>query len=200
MAQMLIQQIASPTYTPAKYKDEVQDRMRELIEKKIDGQEITAPIPSPDGPGRRPHGGAQGESRRGRRTRGHGERADVRRGAQRATRAAAREVGTERREPPLVQAEGGLDAVAQAREEADAAADRRPRRPQQGRWIDRAPRRLGWHRRQDHAGRSSQRRDAGARPRPLGQRPRGVRRRPAAPAHQPADGFHFRRIASRISS
>jgi DNA end-binding protein Ku len=49
MAQMLIQQLASPAFTPAKYKDEVQARMRELIGKKIEGQEIAAPAEAPAG-------------------------------------------------------------------------------------------------------------------------------------------------------
>ncbi len=45
MAKMLVQQLVAPAFTPAKYKDEVQARMRELIEKKIDGQDIAAPTP-----------------------------------------------------------------------------------------------------------------------------------------------------------
>jgi DNA end-binding protein Ku len=49
MAKMLIEQLRAPTFTPAKYKDEVQDRMREMIEKKIDGQEIAAPVATPAG-------------------------------------------------------------------------------------------------------------------------------------------------------
>ena len=49
MAQMLIQQLAAPTFSPAKYKDDVQARMRELIGKKIEGQEISAPAAAPAG-------------------------------------------------------------------------------------------------------------------------------------------------------
>lgn len=49
MATMLVQQLASPTYTPGKYKDEVQARMRDMIEKKIEGQEISMPVPVPAG-------------------------------------------------------------------------------------------------------------------------------------------------------
>jgi DNA end-binding protein Ku len=49
MAQMLIQQLTVPTFTASKYTDVVQARMRELIEKKIDGQEISAPVAAPAG-------------------------------------------------------------------------------------------------------------------------------------------------------
>ena len=49
MAQMLVQQLATSTFTPAKYKDDVQARMQEMIEKKIDGQEIAAPVATPAG-------------------------------------------------------------------------------------------------------------------------------------------------------
>jgi DNA end-binding protein Ku len=49
MATMLVQQLASQTFSPGKYKDEVQARMRDMIEKKIEGQEISMPIPAPAG-------------------------------------------------------------------------------------------------------------------------------------------------------
>jgi len=49
MAKMLVQQLAEPAFSPAKYKDEVTVRMRELIEKKIDGQAIAAPVQEPAG-------------------------------------------------------------------------------------------------------------------------------------------------------
>ncbi|HSX23296.1 MAG TPA: Ku protein [Gaiellaceae bacterium] len=49
MAQMLVEQLASQTFSPAKYKDEVQARMRDMIEKKIEGQEISMPAPVPAG-------------------------------------------------------------------------------------------------------------------------------------------------------
>lgn len=50
MASMLIEQLTAPVFTPGKYKDEVQARMRELIDRKIDGQEIdTAPASVPAG-------------------------------------------------------------------------------------------------------------------------------------------------------
>ncbi len=41
LAKQIIQQIAQESFHPEKFKDEVQARMRELIEKKIEGQEIT---------------------------------------------------------------------------------------------------------------------------------------------------------------
>ena len=41
LAKQIIQQIAHETFAPEKYKDEVQERMRELIDKKVEGQEIT---------------------------------------------------------------------------------------------------------------------------------------------------------------
>ena len=49
LAKQIIQQIATDTFTPEKYKDEVQARMRELIEKKIEGQEITVSPEAPAG-------------------------------------------------------------------------------------------------------------------------------------------------------
>src|SRR5262249_59826549 len=41
LAKQIIQQIAHETFSPDKYKDEVQARMRELIARKVEGQEIT---------------------------------------------------------------------------------------------------------------------------------------------------------------
>jgi DNA end-binding protein Ku len=41
LAKQIIQQIAHETFDPAKYKDEVQERMMDLIQKKVEGQEIT---------------------------------------------------------------------------------------------------------------------------------------------------------------
>lgn len=49
LAKQIIQQIAAETFTPEKYKDEVQERMRELIQKKIEGQEITVAPEAPAG-------------------------------------------------------------------------------------------------------------------------------------------------------
>jgi DNA end-binding protein Ku len=48
-AKQIIQQIAHETFTPEKYKDEVQARMVELIQKKVEGQEITIAPEAPAG-------------------------------------------------------------------------------------------------------------------------------------------------------
>jgi DNA end-binding protein Ku len=49
LAKQIIQQIAHETFAPDKYKDEVQERMMELINKKIEGQEITIIPEAPQG-------------------------------------------------------------------------------------------------------------------------------------------------------
>jgi DNA end-binding protein Ku len=49
LAKQIIQQIASETWHPEKYKDEVQERMSDLIQKKIEGQEITVAPEAPAG-------------------------------------------------------------------------------------------------------------------------------------------------------
>jgi DNA end-binding protein Ku len=49
LAKQIIQQIAHETWAPDKYKDEVQERMAELIQKKIEGQEITVAPEAPAG-------------------------------------------------------------------------------------------------------------------------------------------------------
>nr|HEX4318078.1 Ku protein [Kofleriaceae bacterium] len=49
LAKQIIQQIQHQTFDPAKYKDEVQARMRELIENKIAGQEIAIAPEAPAG-------------------------------------------------------------------------------------------------------------------------------------------------------
>ncbi len=49
LAKQIIQQIAHETFDPAKYKDEVSVRMMELIQKKVEGQEITAAPEAPAG-------------------------------------------------------------------------------------------------------------------------------------------------------
>jgi len=49
LAKQIIQQIQHETWNPEKYKDEVQDRMLELINKKIEGQEITVAPEAPAG-------------------------------------------------------------------------------------------------------------------------------------------------------
>jgi len=49
LAKQIIQQIAHETFAPEKYQDEVQARMRELIAKKVEGQEITVAPEAPAG-------------------------------------------------------------------------------------------------------------------------------------------------------
>jgi len=49
LAKQIIQQIASDSFTPEKYKDDVQQRMRDLIQKKVEGHEITAMPEAPVG-------------------------------------------------------------------------------------------------------------------------------------------------------
>jgi DNA end-binding protein Ku len=49
LAKQIIQQIAAETFAPEKYKDEVQERMMELINQKVEGQEITVAPEAPAG-------------------------------------------------------------------------------------------------------------------------------------------------------
>jgi len=49
LAKQIIQQIAHETFSPDNYKDEVKTRMLDLINKKVDGQEITAAPEVPQG-------------------------------------------------------------------------------------------------------------------------------------------------------
>lgn len=49
LAKQIIQQIAHETFSPDKYKDEVQDRMMQLINQKVEGQEITVAPEAPAG-------------------------------------------------------------------------------------------------------------------------------------------------------
>lgn len=49
LAKQIIQQIASETFSPDKYKDEVQERMMQLINQKVEGQEITVAPEAPAG-------------------------------------------------------------------------------------------------------------------------------------------------------
>ncbi|HEV7671780.1 MAG TPA: Ku protein [Thermoanaerobaculia bacterium] len=44
LAKMLIDQIAADAFQPAQYEDEVRNRTRALIDKKVEGQEITAAV------------------------------------------------------------------------------------------------------------------------------------------------------------
>ena len=49
LAKQIIQQIAAETWHPEKYKDEVSERMAELIQRKVEGQEITLAPEAPVG-------------------------------------------------------------------------------------------------------------------------------------------------------
>jgi DNA end-binding protein Ku len=49
LAKQIIQQIAHETFAPEKYKDDVTVRMRELIARKVEGQEITMAPEAPTG-------------------------------------------------------------------------------------------------------------------------------------------------------
>ncbi|MBZ0233731.1 MAG: Ku protein [Deltaproteobacteria bacterium] len=49
LAQQLIAQITHETFDPSKYEDDVKKRMLELIQQKVDGQEITAAPEAPQG-------------------------------------------------------------------------------------------------------------------------------------------------------
>jgi DNA end-binding protein Ku len=49
LAKQIIQQIAAETFQPEKYKDHVQAKMMELIQKKVEGHEITAQPEAPVG-------------------------------------------------------------------------------------------------------------------------------------------------------
>ncbi|HPH70262.1 MAG TPA: Ku protein [Kofleriaceae bacterium] len=49
LAKQIIQQIATDSFIPEKYKDDVRTRMMDLINKKVEGQEITAMPEAPQG-------------------------------------------------------------------------------------------------------------------------------------------------------
>ena len=49
LAKQIIQQIAHETFSPERYKDEVQERMMQLIKQKVEGQEITVAPEAPAG-------------------------------------------------------------------------------------------------------------------------------------------------------
>ena len=51
LAKQLIEQTATETFEPAKYRDTVRERVMEAIQRKIDGQDITADV-APDGGGK----------------------------------------------------------------------------------------------------------------------------------------------------
>jgi len=49
LAKQLIEQTATDDFEPAKYKDTVRERVMETIQRKIDGQDITADVPAEGG-------------------------------------------------------------------------------------------------------------------------------------------------------
>src|SRR5688500_1614900 len=49
LAKQIIQQIAHETFDATKYKDDVQERMMQLINQKVEGQEITVAPEAPAG-------------------------------------------------------------------------------------------------------------------------------------------------------
>src|SRR5215218_4287660 len=51
LAKQLIEQTASDTFEPAKFRDTVRERVMEAIQRKVDGQDITADV-TPDGGGK----------------------------------------------------------------------------------------------------------------------------------------------------
>jgi DNA end-binding protein Ku len=51
LARQLIEQASNDQFEPAKYKDNVRERVLEAIQRKVDGQEITAE-PAQDGSGK----------------------------------------------------------------------------------------------------------------------------------------------------
>jgi len=51
LAKQLIEQTATDDFAPEKYKDTVRERVMETIQRKIDGQDITADV-TPDGGGK----------------------------------------------------------------------------------------------------------------------------------------------------
>lgn len=52
LAKQLIEQTASETFEPAKYKDTVRERVMDLIQRKVEGQDITTPDVPADGGGK----------------------------------------------------------------------------------------------------------------------------------------------------
>ena len=88
LAKQLIDQIASETFDPTQYHDDVRERIQADIEKKVQGQDITRGRRAERRarPHHRPDGGAEGEPRQGQG------------GASRRRRAAPR--GGRRAEPP----------------------------------------------------------------------------------------------------
>ena len=83
LAVQLVDQIATDEFHPENYEDEVRKRYHEAIQRKVEGQEITAAPEAAAGPDHRPHGGAQGQPGREGRRRGPagGRGSRARRGA-----------------------------------------------------------------------------------------------------------------------
>jgi DNA end-binding protein Ku len=51
LAKQLIEQTATEVFEPAKYRDTVRERVMEAIQRKVEGQDITADV-TPDGGGK----------------------------------------------------------------------------------------------------------------------------------------------------
>jgi DNA end-binding protein Ku len=49
LAMMLIDQTSNESFQPAKYKDTVRERVLEMIQRKVEGQEITSDVAAPGG-------------------------------------------------------------------------------------------------------------------------------------------------------
>ena len=47
LARKLVEQLSSPEFRPEQYKDQYRDRVQALVDKKVAGEEITAPEPEP---------------------------------------------------------------------------------------------------------------------------------------------------------
>ncbi len=73
LAVQLVEQIARDEFHPESYEDEVRKRYQEAIQRKVEGQEITAAPEAAQGADHRPDGGAEGQPR------GEGGRAPRRR-------------------------------------------------------------------------------------------------------------------------
>lgn len=52
LARQLVEQIASRTFAPERYEDEVRRRVRKLIQQKVKGKDIVAPAPAPQRSGK----------------------------------------------------------------------------------------------------------------------------------------------------
>ena len=52
LAKQLIEQTANDSFEPQKYKDTVRERVLEMIQRKVDGQDITSDVTPADGGGK----------------------------------------------------------------------------------------------------------------------------------------------------